>query len=210
MKKIIANIVILFMAATLCLAQPVCLDICLDEEFENGGEYGTVSVCYFMYDTVRDLTNRVSHIYKGTVTGISFAIRPLIGEQRLYTVYEVQIQAVYKGKLPDTVYIKVPGGLPGYREAEQRALAAASDGPFFTTGRYRRLGVGKSYLFCTVGNGEEQNIVNVEQFSFSERESNYEKMLQYVILSRWFDFEGFKEHLEYEHRMQQLRDDVAG
>ena len=210
MKKIIAAVLIIFMAATLCLAQPVSLayrgglDRDLDE-IRSGGEwgYGSVSLCYSNYETAADLTNIADHIYKGTVVGISFEIRPFNEEKMLFTVYEVQVQTSYKGKLPGTVYIRIAGGLPGYREAEQRALAEDSGGCYLTS-RCRCLSIGKSYLFCTRGKGEKQGIVNLEQFAISKESPNYKKMLQYVILSRWFDFEGLKNHLELEHRKQQL------
>ena len=190
MKKLIAGLVILFMTAIFCLSQPIYLDDEYEYKFLSRGDAGSCEL-YYICSTAAELADHATHIYKGTVTGISFTAKTVSNEKCLYTVYEVQVQNYYKGIAPMTVYISVRGGLPGYQEDEQRKVASKYNIWVTTASTYRALSIGESYLFCTNGNGANQSIISPYQFVYSEESPNYAAMLQYLTVARWTDYERF-------------------
>ena len=138
----------------------------------------TASLCidYLVYRSLDALVNMSTNIYEGKITDITFAIINDTGEiatknddikdMLLYTIYEVEVSASYKGQNEEKVYVYVPGGKEGYKESEQ--LALCKEYMNYTLNSYIlvldipiSLTIGKTYMFCTLGPSEQyQGIVS--------------------------------------------------
>jgi len=125
-----------------------------------------VEVSWVIYGNLEDLVGEASNIFEGKVTNISFGVflwetgepmTPGVDDPKdgmLFTIYEVKVTHSYKGENDATVFLRIPGGLEGYREEEQIIILQQAG----VTGEYlhipiwrgvRKLNIGDSYLFLT-------------------------------------------------------------
>lgn len=125
-----------------------------------------VEVSWVIYENLEDLMDEACNIFEGEVTNISFGVfnmqtgepvMPGVVDPKdcmLHTIYEVKVTHSYKGENGATVFIRIPGGLEGYREEEQiiilQQAGVAGDYLHIPIWRgVRKLNIGDSYLFLT-------------------------------------------------------------
>lgn len=94
------------------------------------------SVVYYYdwtyYRTVESLLNRVDHVFTGEVVNIFFKVIDIKTAEiapsspksentdlELHTIYEIEPNKIYRGTNREKLYIRLEGGIPGYKEQEQ-------------------------------------------------------------------------------------------
>lgn len=151
-----------------------------------------IKVSYFhadwpQYDSIDALVAASSNVFEGKLTNIYFEVIDLYtGEPagkvsedsklQLYTIYEVEVNSSYKGISEEKVYIKVIGGMEGYKESIQCAKLSEynmyDDVGILVLDKFESLDIGKTYLFLSDGKvGSYYNIINNTQFAYDAMES---------------------------------------
>ena len=168
-----------------------------------------VKITYFhadwpYYQSLDSLTAAANNIFEGKVTNIFFdVVNMTTGESAdksddplvcmLYTIYEVEMIASYKGVNDGKAYIKVEGGIQGFKEAEQCEVMQKAGVFDENTGirvcdSFAPLTLGDTYLFLTNKRATTYHtIINTDQFAFKLGDTDenemftYEKVKSYVI-----------------------------
>lgn len=148
------------------------------------------------YAALDSLTAAASNIFEGKVTNVFFDVVNLsTGESAnelddprscmLYTVYEVEIINTYKGVNDGKAYIKVEGGIQGFKEAEQ-CQVMQNAGVFdenlgiVVSESFEPLTVGDTYLFLTNKRASTYHtIINDTQFAFRIENTGKNDMFTY-------------------------------
>ena len=112
------------------------------------------------YETTQELVEEGTDILIGTVTDISYQVLDMKTAEppteksekldcMLHTIYHVKVAKVYKGRVYDTVKVRMMGGEEGVRVEEQlKALGEdAVNGIPVMCGDKPNIEVGKTYLF---------------------------------------------------------------
>jgi len=194
MKKLIC----LLCTATICLAFIGCSyeqtnkptqdekdeDLVLESTNEETEiKITPISADWPYYSTVDSLVLASSNVFEGKITDIRFDVIDLkTGEfaskdtkassMFLYTIYEVEVSNSYKGICTSKVYIKIIGGMKGYKEADQLTKMKEfgiynEKNGIMVLSNIESLDIGKSYMFITTGQiGDCHSIINSEQFAY--------------------------------------------
>lgn len=157
--------------------------------------------CDWPYYDTQELTDKCTDIFEGKIVNISFkmidirtgkAAAAVNTDNMLYTVYEIETPAVYKGNNTEKKSICVMGGISRYKESEQIDLMKKYVG---TEHEYipvvcgaDMLEINASYLFtvCDLG-GDYLYVPNLDQFAFeieTEQASDTTALPNYVNVKR--------------------------
>ncbi len=158
---------------------------------------------WLTYPSLQALEEKVTDIYEGKVTNILFDIvdlrtgtsikDPLADEKtakngprwELWTVYEIEVSSLYKGKDTAKKYICFDSALEGYEEEKQRELMKSAgiyrdEVGLMVMDGYTPLEIGESYIFFTVDKGSEYSYIpNPEQFSFHKTRTDKNNGFEY-------------------------------
>lgn len=154
------------------------------------------------YHTVDSLVLASSNIFEGKITDVFFdvvdiktgntASKDTKASKMLYTIYEIEVNDMYKGISTSKIYIKVLGGRQGYKEADQRAkmkefgIYSEKNGIMVLEG-IRSLNVGESYLFLTAEQiGAYHSIVNGTQFVYDITDAEKTNTFGYNEIKAYF------------------------
>ena len=144
----------------------------------NDGYYTKMHADWPYYKTEQDLIDASDAVFVGTVKQISFMVTDWEtgskelkedSEPMLQTIYTIETAQKYKGSAFGTVQIMIVGGIPDFRENEQRQLwsAVKQSERFPVLAEVEHLVEGESYLFflSKIGNNDHYSIVNAEEFA---------------------------------------------
>lgn len=183
----------LYIVATFCVISAFITG-CATKPFNNSM---SVSPDWPFYNSAEEIIEASKYVYSGTVTDISFEIIDFATgkadrspdsdstSRRIHTVYTVALSNNYKGESPAETKIAIMGGLPGYKEEEQKELIVSSKSlPEGCTGLYVvgmdvRLEIGNEYLFCIYGrSGGFDDIINPQQFSHAPESESAKSIIE--------------------------------
>lgn len=144
----------------------------------NDGYYTKMNADWPYYKTEQDLIDASDAVFVGTVKQISFMVTDWEtgskelkedSEPMLQTIYTIETAQKYKGSAFGTVQIMIVGGIPNFRENEQRQLwsAVKQSERFPVLAEVEHLVEGESYLFflSKIGDNDHYSIVNAEEFA---------------------------------------------
>lgn len=143
------------------------------------------------YHTIEALDEATDNVFEAELVDITFAVINIrTGEVvhtpsedahlMLYTIYEVEVQHVYKGNNGGNMYIAVLGGIQGYNDAYQISLMEECGMLENNVGipileGSTPLEMGTEYLFATCDfNGYYQCVPNLKQFAYEIDAENNE------------------------------------
>ena len=148
--------------------------------------YGCID--YPVYNSAEEINQIATHIFKGKVTRVFFEVLNLFTSQppkledkycqaKLFTVYEIEVTAKYKGEVAETEYICVVGGLETMLAEQKQIMEKAGIyDPLLGVVIYKPyhpLSVGSSYFFSVAeNNGEYRDIINQSQFAMALNEKD--------------------------------------
>lgn len=155
------------------------------------------------YQSLDLLVAAASNVFEGKITNIFFEVIDLhtgelaekdseSAEPFLYTIYEVEIGSSLKGENSEKTYVKVIGGMPGYKETEQcekmKEYKIYNDElGILVLDCFEPLTIGNSYLFLTEKQASAYHeIINGTQFAYAVGETEntgifgYEAIKAYV------------------------------
>lgn len=166
----------------------------------HSGEYTYVpfEADWAYYGSAEEIIAASDHIYIGTVTDITFEVVDLLtgqidrnpsssAQRMLDTIFIVEPVKIYKGQSRGQTYIRMIGGVVGYKEDEQYRLfnESGSDKVFsgipvmngcvlapaqdYQSSPSKVPAVGQKYLFFTsnAGGKYSSTIINPDQFAIS-------------------------------------------
>lgn len=165
--------------------------------------YQYVWACDANHLTAPELVEASDMVFLGTVKNITFAIldkstgkivEPSTNSQELdvenlYTIYEINVNTIYKGTECETVYFAAPGGLQYYQEEEQLQLLESYgiQPTIYLLDGYDICMIGEEYLFTLRDRGWYPYLRQTahKQFAYSKDtlsdhwSSEYEEILAY-------------------------------
>lgn len=157
--------------------------------------------CDWPYYDTQGLTDKCTDIFEGKIVNISFKMIDICTgkvadavntDNMLYTVYEIETSAVYKGNNTERKSICVMGGIPCYKESEQidlmKKYVGAEHEYIPVVCGADMLEINSSYLFavCDLG-GDYLYVPNLSQFAFEiepEQTSSTAALPNYVNVKR--------------------------
>jgi len=133
--------------------------------------YSESSAFWRTYNSADALANAANAVLTGTVTGISFQVQDLKTglppteetedfNRTLYTIYNIDVISVYKGKASNPMQIRTQGGMrEKYVDEQLAALGKDAEKGITLTRGTQELTIGETYLFALIRQWDDERII---------------------------------------------------